>query len=117
MKPISNEDARAVLKLGRNRSWANLSSLVRLGLLVKQRQRYRASPYAEHLIAALSLTFQSVLAGKMPQVNVQGPGWVEALRLASEGVQMSYARGRIDQAEFTRQGRMLKELEAQLNVA
>ncbi len=114
VKPITNAEARQILKLGRNRAWVNLSDLVKLTLLEKRGHAYRASPYAEHLVAALSLTFQSVLAGKMP--NIQGPGWAEVLRLASDGVRMSYERGKIDQSEFARRDRMLKEMEAQLDV-
>ena len=47
---------------------------------------------------------------------MQAQAWAEALRLASDGVRMSYERGKIDQAEYARQGRMLKELEAELDV-
>ena len=114
VKPITNAEARQILKLGRNRAWVNLSGLVRLTLLEKRGHSYRASPYAEHLVAALSLTFQSVLAGKMP--NIQGPGWAEVLRLASDGVEMSFAKGRIQQSEHVQLEKFLKEMEAQLNV-
>jgi len=114
VKPISNAEARRVLKLGRNRAWARLSDMVRLTLLEKRGHTYRASPYAENLVGALSLTFQSVLAGKLPQI--QGPGWADVLKMASEGMTMAYERGKIDRAEFTRRDRMLKELEAQLDV-
>jgi hypothetical protein len=112
---VTNKDVRDALKLRRAGAWVWLSKLTALGMLEKRGQSYRASPYTTNLISATSLVFRSVLNGKTPQLNTHA--WSEALRLASDGVQMLYARGRIDQAEFTRQSRMLKELEAQLNVA
>lgn len=113
VEPINNGDARRILKLGRNRAWAKLSALVKLNFLEKRGQAYRASPYAENLVGAISITFQSVLAGKMP--TIQGPGWAEVLRLASEGVQMSFDRGKTLQSEYSRQQKLLKEMKAQLN--
>jgi hypothetical protein len=113
LEPITNEDARRMLKLGRNRAWANLSDLVKLSLLEKRGHAYRASPYAENLVGALSLTFQSVLAGKMP--NIRGQGWAEVLRLAFDGVETSYMKGKTQQGEYQQQMKLLKEMEAQLN--
>jgi hypothetical protein len=114
VKPITNAEARHTLKLGRNRAWAKLSALAKLTLLEKRGQSYRTSPYAENLVGALSLTFQSVLAGKMP--NVQGPGWARVLRLASDGLRLAYDRGKMEQDEYLQHERFLKEMEAQLNV-
>jgi hypothetical protein len=109
---VTNKDVRAVFKVGRAGAWVWLSRLTRLGMLEKRGQSYRASPYSEKLISTTSLTFQSVLTGRTPRP--QGQNWTEALRLASEGVRMSYERGKIDQAEYAAKGRMLKELEESL---
>jgi hypothetical protein len=114
VKPVSNAEVRPIFKVGRAGAWFWLSRLVTLGMLEKRGQAYKATRYTENLIEAVSITFQNVLSGKVP--TVQGPGWAEALRLANDGIKMSYERGRIDQAEYARQGKMLKELEAQLDV-
>ncbi len=114
IKPVNNTDARSVFRVGRAGAWFRLSRLVDLGMLEKRGQAYRASQYSEKLIEAISVTFQSVLTGRAPQL--QSPGWTEALRLASDGARMSYERGKVDQAEYTRLCRMLKELEAHLDV-
>jgi hypothetical protein len=113
MTRVTNKDARTIFKVGRAGAWVWLSRLTGLGMLEKRGQSYKASPYVEKLISTVSLTFQSVLTGKTP-TSIQGPGWAEALRLASEGVKLAYERGKIDQSECNAKTRMLKELEAQL---
>jgi len=113
VKPVTNADARPIFGLGRAGTWSWLSRLVNLGMLEKRGQAYKASPYSENLIEAVSITFQNVLSGKVP--TVRGQAWTEALKLASEGAETEFQRGKTDQTEHARQVRMLKELEAQLD--
>jgi hypothetical protein len=115
LSAVTNREARSAFKVGRAGAWVWLSRLTRVGMLEKRGQSYKASPYAEKLFGTVSLTFQSLLTGKTPKL--QGQNWSDALRLASDGLRMSYERGKIDQAEYARQGRMLKELEAELVVS
>ena len=114
VKPITNAEARQILKLGKE---------PRLGKPLEPRQA-DAAREARPRVQGLPLRGaprRGAVAhlperprGRMP--NIQGPGWAEVLRLASDGVRMSYERGKIDQSEFAQRDRMLKEMEAQLDV-
>jgi hypothetical protein len=108
-EPITNTEARSVLKVGRNVAWIYLSRLVQLGMLEKRGQVYRASNYAADLLYATSLTFRSVLNGKVPEVD-QGK-LPNLLALARQGLEILYERGKIDQEEYAKQLRFLKEAE------
>jgi len=108
-EPITNTEARSVLKVERNVAWIYLSRLVQLGMLDKRGQVYRASDYAADLLSATSLTFRSVLNGKVPEVD---PGRLpNLLALARQGADLLYERGKIDQEEYTKQLKFLKEAE------
>ena len=108
-KPITNAQARAVFKSGRNGAWLRLSNLVRLGMLEKRGQFYRASPYASSLLYATSLTFRSVLNDIVPSV---APGVLpRLLEIAREGLEFLYARGKIEQHEYAERLRFLREVE------
>jgi hypothetical protein len=109
---VTNKDVRTIFKVGRAGAWVWLAKLGRLGMLEKRGQSYRASPYTEKLVGTVSLTFQSVLTGKTPAV--QGQNWAEVLRLATDGVRMSFERGKVDQSEYSAKTRMLKQLEESL---
>ncbi len=112
--PITNADARELLKLRRSHAWDCLSRLVELGLLEKRGHAYRASPYAKALVQALFLTFRSIVSGKPPQV--ENPAWVSVIQIATDGLESLYSRGRIDQSEYAAKSRLLKDLEAELSV-
>ena len=108
-EPITNTEARSVLKVERNVAWIYLSRLVQLGMLEKRGQVYRASDYAADVVYATSLTFRSVLNGKVPEVD---PGKLpNLLALARQGAEVLYERGKIDQEEYSKQLRFLKEAE------
>ena len=106
-EPITNTEARSVLKVERNVAWIYLSRLVQLGMLDKRGQVYRASDYAADLLSATSLTFRSVLNGKVPEVD---PGRLpNLLALARQGADLLYERGKIDQDEYDKQLKFLRE--------
>jgi hypothetical protein len=113
LKLLTNAEARTSLKLSRTQTWAVLSRLAKVGMLERTDGGYKATPYAEHLLAALSVTFQSVLAGKSPRVH--NPTWRDVLRIAYDGAELSYARGKITESEYSRQVRLLGEVEGELN--
>jgi hypothetical protein len=122
--PITNEDARAVLKVGRRGAYYWLSELTRLTMLEKRGQAYRASPYSKDLLAAASITFGSLLMGKMPRtatavaINRENvPAWSTVLQTAADGLELLYSRGRIDQSERARQQKMINDLRLGLDDA
>lgn len=115
--PITNEDARAVLKVGRNGAYYWLGILTRLTMLEKRGQTYQASPYSKSLVAAASLTFRSLVMGKMPQAAASAPvngenvsAWSAVLQTAADGRELLYSRGRIDQSERARLQKTINDL-------
>ncbi len=110
---ITNKDVRRVLRLRRGQAWTNLSALVNVGMLEKRGQYYRASPYARHLITALYITFSSVLEGKMPEVR-KNDSLPQVLRIASDGLESLYDRGRMAPDEYKRSKSLLKQVAASL---
>jgi len=110
---ITNKDVRRVLRLRRGQAWTNLSALVNVGMLEKRGQHYRASPYARHLITALYITFSSVLEGEMPQVR-KDDSMAQVLRIASDGLESLYDRGKVDPDEYKRTKSLLKQVAASL---
>jgi hypothetical protein len=120
---ITNVDARTVLKVGRNGAYYWLGILTRLSMLEKRGQTYRASPYSKSLVEAASLTFRSLVLGKMPQtataaINRENvSAWSTVLQTASDGLEMLYSRGRIDQSERARQQKIIDDLRLGLDDA
>jgi hypothetical protein len=118
--PITNEDARAVLKVGRRGAYYWLSELTRLTMLEKHGQTYRASPYSKALMATASATFGSLMLGKAPKVPApvdpkSVPALSTVLQTAAEGLEVLYSRGRIDQAERARRQKVIDDLRLELN--
>jgi hypothetical protein len=122
--PITNKDARTVLKVGRNGAYYWLGILTRLTMLEKRGQAYRASPYSKDLLAAASITFGSLLMGKMPQTvaasaisRENASAWSTVLQTAADGLELLYSRGRIDQSERARRQKMINDLRLGLDDA
>ena len=107
---ISNKDARSVLKVGRVGTWYWLDKLTKLTMLEKRGQYYRASRYTSELVHALSLTFRSVLNGKLPNVE-DSEAFSKVISLAFQGLESLYDTGKIDPEEYKRTKNMLKDLE------
>jgi len=120
--PITNEDARTVLKIGRNGAYYWLGILTRLTMLEKRGQQYRVSPYSKNLVTAASLTFRSLVQGKMPQTatavgainHENASAWSTVLQTAADGLELLYSRGRIDQSERGRRQKMIDDLRLEL---
>jgi hypothetical protein len=111
-RPVNNADARAILKLGRTGAWFWLDRLNKLSMLDKKTtQLYRTSAYSSDLVYALSLTLRSVLNGRIPKVEDNHEAFLEILRLASDGLEILYERGRIEQDEYDKKRRTLKTFE------
>jgi len=115
--PITNKDARTVLQVGRNGAYYWLGILTRLAMLEKRGQTYCVSPYSKSLIATASLTFRSLVMGKMPQTSTASAinrenvsAWSTVLQTAADGLELLYSRGRIDQSERARRQKMIDDL-------
>ena len=119
--PITNADARTVLKVGRNGAYSWLGILTRLTMLEKRGQTYRASPYSKSLVAAASLTFRSLVLGKMPHsapassiTGDNASAWSTVLQTAGDGLELLYSRGRIDQSERARRQKIIDDVRLEL---
>jgi hypothetical protein len=111
---IGNAEARSLLKMKRTAAWAWLARLTQLGLLEKRGNTYRATEYALTLMASMSLSFRSIATGTPQNFHRDTHSWRDVLKLASEGLELLYARGRMDQPEYARQQKLIRELETQL---
>jgi hypothetical protein len=101
-----------------------LSELTKFTMLEKRGQAYRASPYSKDLLAAASITFGSLLMGKIPQtlpaaaINRENvSAWSTVLQTAADGLELLYSRGRIDQSERARQQKLIGDLRLELDDA
>jgi hypothetical protein len=112
---ITNASARKVLGLRRSQAWTNLSALVKVGMLEKRGQFYRASPYARHLISALYIAFRNVLGGTVPQAE-DLEATVKVLKMAADGLESLYDRGRMDPEEYRKNKSLLKEFALSLEM-
>jgi len=119
--PMTNEDARTILKVGRNGAYYWLARLTGLDMLEKRGQAYRASPYSKSLVAAASLTFRSLVEGKMPQTPTSPinrdnlSAWRTVLQTTADGLELLYSRGRIDQSERARRQKIIEDLRLELD--
>jgi hypothetical protein len=119
--PVTNEDIRTLLKVGRNGAYYWLGKLTRLNMLEKRGQTYRISPYSVSFVAAASLTFRSLVSGKMPRAATAAvignniTAWSTVLQTAAEGLELLYSRGRIEQSERARRQKMIDDLRLDLD--
>jgi hypothetical protein len=112
---FSNAQARPLLGTTRQGAWLRLSGLVELGFLEKRGNSYKFSQTATEMIAALSAAFRGLLTFKVLAEN-RVPAR-ELLNLAKQGVELMYAKGKIQPADVSRHQKMLAELEKEFEDA
>ncbi len=97
-RAFMNREVRERLGGKRGTTWAMLSRLVQLGLLEKRGHTYAVSPFAKDFTSAIALTFRGLLTNS--EITVPTPAIVTALRLASQGVELLYSKGKIAESEY-----------------
>ena len=106
--PFTNKDAREILQVKRQASWKRLAQLADSGLIQKRGHSYRVAPFAREFVSALSSTLTGVLAGTSPiRANQLSQ---EALKVALEGLEALYAKGRLSQSDYSRHKAAVEEM-------
>jgi hypothetical protein len=103
-----NHEARALLGTSRQATWERLARLVELGFLEKRGQTYKVSPYAKAIVSASSTALRSLLTYKVLAENRSAAN--ELLSLATQGLELMYAKGLIQPVEQARYQRLLAGL-------
>lgn len=103
--PFTNGRARPLLGTSRQAAWERLSKLVELGLLEKRGHLYGVSPYAKALVSASSRALRSLLTNKVLAENRSAAK--ELVSLATQGLELMYAKGMVQPVEQARYQRLL----------
>ncbi|HEV2138126.1 MAG TPA: hypothetical protein VGR53_04740 [Nitrososphaerales archaeon] len=110
---FTNADVRSLLGSHRQTSWVKLSRLMGAGLVEKRGHSYRIPRYARELVVALSTALANLVA--IRELSDE-PETSKLFRLASEGIDMLYGKGRLDQGEYERAKEMLEGLTAKYGI-
>lgn len=108
--PFTNAKLRKIMGMKRGAAWVRLSKLVEVGLIEKRGHTYMISTSTASFVGALSSALTALVTGR--EVRTGRPVWLRILKLAGEGIEMLYAKGRIQPKEFWEYKAMLKEMEA-----
>jgi hypothetical protein len=106
-RPFMNAEARSILGRRRQATWSKLSALVQLGLVQKRGHVYRVSPFTKEFVSLAAGTLQALVTGERPPIV---PGASEALRMALEGLELLYSKGKLKQEEYSRFSRVLEAM-------
>lgn len=105
--PFTNGEVRALFGVNRQATWTHLSELVQLGLIEKRGHTYRVSPFTNKFVSMVADTLRSLLTG-VPSVG--GAASADLLRLAGQGIEALYVKGKIQQQEYFEYMKKLGEL-------
>ena len=106
-KPFMNAEARAVLGAKRQATWSKLALLVSLGFLWKRGHMYRLTPFAKEFVVSAAATLQGLVVGERPAISADAS---EALKVAAEGLDLLYSKGRLSQSDYAKYGKALGEM-------
>jgi hypothetical protein len=106
--PFTNGEVRALFGVNRQATWAHLSELVQLGLIEKRGHTYRVSPFTNDFVSTVADTLRSLLTGDQPPVRDAASA--DLLRLAGQGIEALYVKGKIQQQEYFEYMKKLGEL-------
>ncbi len=111
--PFTNAKLREIMGMKRGAAWVRLARLVELGLIEKRGHTYVISTSTASFVGVLSSALTALVTGR--EVRTMKPAWQQTLKLAGEGIEMLYAKGRIQPKEFSEYKATLKEMEANGN--
>lgn len=96
---FTNTNVREILGSERQSSWVRLSRLCRAGLVEKRGHSYRIPRYTLDFVEAVART----LAGLTSLEELSADSELSGLfRVASEGIDLLYGKGRISQPEYAK---------------
>jgi hypothetical protein len=105
-KPFMNADVRMILGSKRQTAWMKLSRLADAGMVEKRGHLYRVSPFASEFVRdAASVLRHLMLGDEVSTVVDKG-----VLRVALEGVEVLYSKGKLGQNDYFRYRKALEEM-------
>ena len=104
---FTNGEVRVLFGVNRQATWARLSELVQLGLIEKRGHTYRVSTFTNEFVSTVAETLRSLLTG-VP--SVRDAATEDLLRLAGQGIEALYVKGKIQQQEYFEYMKKLGEL-------
>ncbi|HEV2121133.1 MAG TPA: hypothetical protein VGS11_13655 [Candidatus Bathyarchaeia archaeon] len=110
---FTNADVQSLLGSHRQTSWVKLSRLTRAGLVEKRGHSYWIPRYAKELVVALSTTLANLVAIRELSDDSEAS---KLFRVASEGIDMLYSKGRLEQGEYERTKELLERLTAKYGI-
>lgn len=97
-KPFMNAEIREVFGSKRQTAWAKLSHLVEAGLIVRRGHVYRVSPFTAAFVSdAASVLRHLMLGTEAPRTFDK-----DVIRIALEGAESLYSKGKLSQDEYFR---------------
>ena len=105
-KPFMNAEARAIFENKRQTTWLKLANLVATGMVQKRGHVYRVSPFAHKFVGCAASVLKHLMTGTELS-SAQADGGL--LRIALEGVEMLYSKGKLSQEDYFRYKRAVEE--------
>lgn len=95
--PFTNGDLRPLLGVSREATWESLSKLVSLGMVEKRGHGYRVSRFSYDFVGSVADTLKQIFMGAEASRRASSP---EILKIASQGLEFMYAKGKIGETEY-----------------
>lgn len=97
-KPFMNAEVRAVFGSKRQTAWMKLVKLTEAGLVVKRGHVYRVAPFTAEFVKGAADVLRHLMLG----TEIPAPIGKDVLRVALEGVEALYSKGKLSQEEYFR---------------
>jgi hypothetical protein len=97
-RPFMNADVRGIFGSKRQTAWLKLARLAEAGLIVKRGHVYRVAPFAAEFVKGAAGVLRHLMLG----TGAPQPFDREALRVALEGVEALYTKGKLSQEDYFR---------------
>lgn len=105
-KPFMNAEVRGIFGAKRQTAWMKLSRLLDAGLVVKRGHVYRVAPFTAEFVKGASNVLRHLMLGVEAPARVDG----NVMRVALEGVEALYTKGKLSQEEYFRYRKSLEGL-------
>jgi len=103
-KPFMNADVRNIFGSKRQTAWMRLRRLADAGMVEKRGHIYRVSPFASEFVSDAAGVLRHLMLGE----EVPMSGDKDVLRVALEGVEVLYSKGKLSQNDYFRYRKALE---------
>lgn len=97
-RPFMNAEARVIFGSRRQTAWVKLARLADAGLVVKRGHVYRVAPFAAEFVKGAARVLSHLMLGTEVSATVER----DVLRVALEGVEALYSKGKLSQEDYFR---------------